>query len=150
MTNPYTWLKHTDILTVLLILCFSCRKRHFLILKCYPIPHCPQRCTEMGHFQTHSMGTQQPGSSGLAQDHPAGSWNGLGHIHQVITDTAEQMITRKGKKHRPHKNNLLACFHLGSFLPGLLAQLTPVSSSVEIKNMDQVKLWLLLGPATGL
>ena len=74
MTNPYTWLKHTDTLTVLWILCFSSRKRHFLILKCNPIPHCPQCCTEMGHFQTHSMATQQPGSSGLAQDHRGGKW----------------------------------------------------------------------------
>lgn len=41
MRNPYTQLKHTEIYWQYCGLCFSSRKRHFLILKRHAIPHCP-------------------------------------------------------------------------------------------------------------
>lgn len=151
MTDPYTWLKHTDILTVLWILCFSSRKRHFLT------PHYPQCCPEMGHFQTHSMGTQQPGSSGLAQDHRGGKWlhgrvlkwirayTPSHHKHSRTDDNMQGEETQT-----PQKQSAGLCppwFFLA--WPSCSAH-TSEHYSAEIKNMDQVKLRLLLGPATGL
>jgi len=143
MTNPYTQLKHTEIYWQYCgFFAFLPRKGVFSYLSTTPYHTAPV---------LHTMGTQQPGSSGLAQGHRGGKClrGGVLKWTRAYTPRHHKHSETDENTHRYHENRLLICFILVLSCPSFSAH-TSVQYSTEIENMDRVKLQLHLGPATWL
>ena len=107
------------------------------------------RSTFAQYVSVHTMGTQQPGSSGLAQGHRGGKClrGGVLKWTRAYTLRHHEHSETDENTHRYHENHLLICFILVLSCPSFSAH-TSVQYSTEIENMDRVKLQLHLGPAT--
>ena len=114
MTNLYTQLKHPEIYWQYCgFFAFLPRKGIFSYLSTTPYHTAPVLLT---------MGTQQPGSSGLAQGHRGGKRLRSGVLKWTRAYTPRHHKHSERWKHTqiPRKPSLI-CFHLGSFLPFFLS-----------------------------